>query len=251
MRGMLWKTAAKPVGVVLLFYFHHLKITSNGQIGRASSLLLHLHSCLILSHCRSLAWRESRFSACRGRCISTPEWILIRMKLWSKCGWRWSLSRCCTPSPSTSCPASAPRTSAAPPIRTCMSEPQRATPLSTSPVAAHPHVSSRRVKELSHHFSEMNPVRQKWIYTFFMYPFLSGDRVDGKPPAKLSSPLEAAAAVLNDFTYFTYCVERWRFRHRWRDLIFFLITSLSVVVDTLKNAAKQTLIHQLFRLLRY
>ncbi|XP_056890702.1 uncharacterized protein mslnb isoform X1 [Takifugu flavidus] len=35
------------------------------------------------------------------------------------------------------------------------------------------------VKELSHHFSEMNPVRQKWIYTFFMYPFLSGDRVDG------------------------------------------------------------------------
>ncbi|CAF98123.1 unnamed protein product [Tetraodon nigroviridis] len=36
-----------------------------------------------------------------------------------------------------------------------------------------------RVKELSHHFSEMNPVRQKWIYTFFMYPFLSGDGIDG------------------------------------------------------------------------
>lgn len=35
------------------------------------------------------------------------------------------------------------------------------------------------VRELSHHFSEMNPVRQKWIYTFFMYPFLSGDRVAG------------------------------------------------------------------------
>ncbi|KAM7419684.1 hypothetical protein PAMA_016664 [Pampus argenteus] len=35
------------------------------------------------------------------------------------------------------------------------------------------------VKELSHHFSEMNPVRQKWIYTFFMYPFLSGGRVAG------------------------------------------------------------------------
>ncbi|KAM9857099.1 uncharacterized protein ACBR49_000773 isoform 2-T2 [Aulostomus maculatus] len=35
------------------------------------------------------------------------------------------------------------------------------------------------VKELSHHFSEMDPVRQKWIYTFFMYPFLSGDRVAG------------------------------------------------------------------------
>ncbi|XP_074485882.1 uncharacterized protein LOC141764496 isoform X2 [Sebastes fasciatus] len=35
------------------------------------------------------------------------------------------------------------------------------------------------VRELSHHYSEMNPVRQKWIYTFFMYPFLSGDRVAG------------------------------------------------------------------------
>ncbi|XP_028290266.1 uncharacterized protein mslnb [Gouania willdenowi] len=35
------------------------------------------------------------------------------------------------------------------------------------------------VKELSHHYSEMSPVRQKWIYTFFMYPFLSGDRVSG------------------------------------------------------------------------
>lgn len=207
MRGMLWKTAAKPVGaVLLLFYFQHPKITSNEQISRPSSLLPHLHSCLILSHCRSPAWREFRFSACRGRCTSTPKWILIRMKLWSKCGWRWSLSHCCTPSPSTSCPASAPRTSAAPPTRTCTPEPQSKTPL-TSPVAAHPHVSSRRVKELSHHFSEMNPVRQKWIYTFFMYPFLSGDRVDGKPPARLPSPLEAATAVINDFTYFNYHVE--------------------------------------------
>ncbi|MED6255604.1 hypothetical protein ATANTOWER_011869, partial [Ataeniobius toweri] len=35
------------------------------------------------------------------------------------------------------------------------------------------------VRELSHYYSEMNPVRQKWIYTFFMYPFLSGDRVAG------------------------------------------------------------------------
>ncbi|KAM7009687.1 uncharacterized protein LKV04_001626 [Tautogolabrus adspersus] len=35
------------------------------------------------------------------------------------------------------------------------------------------------VQELSHHYSEMDPVRQKWIYTFFMYPFLSGDRVAG------------------------------------------------------------------------
>ncbi|XP_051242473.1 uncharacterized protein mslnb isoform X21 [Dicentrarchus labrax] len=35
------------------------------------------------------------------------------------------------------------------------------------------------VRELSHHYSEMNPARQKWIYTFFMYPFLSGDRVAG------------------------------------------------------------------------
>lgn len=45
---------------------------------------------------------------------------------------------------------------------------------------SHPRVSSCRVKELSHHFSELNPVRQQWIYTFFMYPFLSGDRIDGK-----------------------------------------------------------------------
>lgn len=36
-----------------------------------------------------------------------------------------------------------------------------------------------RVGELSQYFSEMNPVRQKWIYTFFMYPFLSGERVTG------------------------------------------------------------------------
>lgn len=45
---------------------------------------------------------------------------------------------------------------------------------------SHRPLSSRRVKEISHHFSEMDPVRQKWIYTFFMYPFLSGDRVNGK-----------------------------------------------------------------------
>ncbi|XP_076003783.1 uncharacterized protein LOC142996666 isoform X2 [Genypterus blacodes] len=35
------------------------------------------------------------------------------------------------------------------------------------------------VRELSHHFSEMDPARQKWIYTFFMYPFLSGDGIAG------------------------------------------------------------------------
>lgn len=35
------------------------------------------------------------------------------------------------------------------------------------------------VREISHYYSDMNPVRQKWIYTFFMYPFLSGDRVAG------------------------------------------------------------------------
>ncbi|XP_016374028.1 uncharacterized protein LOC107713080 [Sinocyclocheilus rhinocerous] len=29
------------------------------------------------------------------------------------------------------------------------------------------------VKELSQHFSGLDPVRQKWIYAFFMYPFLS------------------------------------------------------------------------------
>ncbi|KAM6971843.1 uncharacterized protein FYW47_003988 [Aplochiton taeniatus] len=31
------------------------------------------------------------------------------------------------------------------------------------------------VRELSQHFSELDPVRQKWIYMFFMYPFLSAD----------------------------------------------------------------------------
>ncbi|KAM3623866.1 uncharacterized protein V6R79_016463 [Siganus canaliculatus] len=35
------------------------------------------------------------------------------------------------------------------------------------------------VRELSRHYSEMNPVRQKWIYSFFMYPFLADDRVAG------------------------------------------------------------------------
>ncbi|KAL6111018.1 mslnl [Pungitius sinensis] len=35
------------------------------------------------------------------------------------------------------------------------------------------------VREFSLHYSEMEPVRQKWIYSFFMYPFLSGDRVAG------------------------------------------------------------------------
>nr|XP_057946646.1 uncharacterized protein LOC131140343 isoform X1 [Doryrhamphus excisus] len=35
------------------------------------------------------------------------------------------------------------------------------------------------VKELSHHFSEMIPERQKWIYSFFMYPFLSREGVSG------------------------------------------------------------------------
>lgn len=45
---------------------------------------------------------------------------------------------------------------------------------------SHHPISSSRVREISHHFSEMDPVRQKWIYTFFMYPFLSGDRVAGK-----------------------------------------------------------------------
>lgn len=40
--------------------------------------------------------------------------------------------------------------------------------------------SSSRVRELSRHFSDMDPVRQKWIYTFFMYPFLSGPDVAGR-----------------------------------------------------------------------
>lgn len=146
---------------------------------------LHLRHQLIVSHYRNPAWRESRFSAWRGPCISTPQWILIKMKLWSKCGWRSSLSHCCTPSPSTFCPASAPRTSAAPPTRLCRcrpAEPPSAPycPRSTLCLL----MSSCRVKELSHHFSEMNPVRQKWIYMFFMYPFLSGDGIDGKHPVQ-------------------------------------------------------------------
>ncbi|XP_061534693.1 uncharacterized protein LOC133403640 [Phycodurus eques] len=35
------------------------------------------------------------------------------------------------------------------------------------------------VKELSQHFSEMIPARQKWIYSFFMYPYLSRNGVNG------------------------------------------------------------------------
>ncbi|XP_072319753.1 uncharacterized protein [Eucyclogobius newberryi] len=35
------------------------------------------------------------------------------------------------------------------------------------------------VQELSEHFSDMDPVRQKWIYDFFMFPFLSRDNVAG------------------------------------------------------------------------
>ncbi|XP_036388707.1 uncharacterized protein mslnb [Megalops cyprinoides] len=36
------------------------------------------------------------------------------------------------------------------------------------------------VKELSLHFSNMDPVRQRWIYMFFMYPFLAGNGAAGK-----------------------------------------------------------------------
>ncbi|KAL2086518.1 hypothetical protein ACEWY4_017577 [Coilia grayii] len=35
------------------------------------------------------------------------------------------------------------------------------------------------VRELSHHFSAMDSSRQKWIYMFFMYPFLSDNRTAG------------------------------------------------------------------------
>ncbi|KAM9493001.1 uncharacterized protein ACWYII_004701 [Salvelinus alpinus] len=42
------------------------------------------------------------------------------------------------------------------------------------------------VEELSDHFSEMDPVRQRWIYTFFMYPFLSGERAGCVRPGENS-----------------------------------------------------------------
>ncbi|XP_048104076.1 uncharacterized protein LOC125297681 [Alosa alosa] len=35
------------------------------------------------------------------------------------------------------------------------------------------------VSEMSEHFSGMDPVRQNWIYMFFMYPFLSDNRTAG------------------------------------------------------------------------
>ncbi|KAJ3615290.1 hypothetical protein NHX12_018858, partial [Muraenolepis orangiensis] len=35
------------------------------------------------------------------------------------------------------------------------------------------------VREFSLHFSDLNPARQKWIYSFFMYPFLSGEGIAG------------------------------------------------------------------------
>ncbi|XP_020560196.1 uncharacterized protein LOC101156712 [Oryzias latipes] len=43
------------------------------------------------------------------------------------------------------------------------------------------------VKEFSQHYSEMNPAQQKWIYTFFMYPFLSGDGIYGCADTEESS----------------------------------------------------------------
>lgn len=64
---------------------------------------------------------------------------------------------------------------------------------------SHHPISSCRVRELSYHYSEMNPVTQKWIYTFFMYPFLSGDRVDGKTFTiliKLYNELELIRSLL-------------------------------------------------------
>ncbi|XP_029595979.1 uncharacterized protein mslnb isoform X4 [Salmo trutta] len=42
------------------------------------------------------------------------------------------------------------------------------------------------VEELSDHFSEMDPVRQRWIYMFFMYPFLSGERAGCVRPGENS-----------------------------------------------------------------
>ncbi|XP_023814448.1 uncharacterized protein LOC110013628 [Oryzias latipes] len=35
------------------------------------------------------------------------------------------------------------------------------------------------LRELSYHHSELTPAQQKWIYTFFMHPFLSGEGVQG------------------------------------------------------------------------
>ncbi|XP_070965378.1 uncharacterized protein [Oncorhynchus clarkii lewisi] len=42
------------------------------------------------------------------------------------------------------------------------------------------------VEELSDHFSEMDPIRQRWIYMFFMYPFLSGERAGCVRPGENS-----------------------------------------------------------------
>ncbi|XP_057188180.1 uncharacterized protein mslnb [Triplophysa rosa] len=43
------------------------------------------------------------------------------------------------------------------------------------------------VRELSQHFSSLDPFRQKWIYSFFMYPFLSRNTTSGCVDAEVSS----------------------------------------------------------------
>ncbi|XP_073716201.1 uncharacterized protein mslnb isoform X2 [Misgurnus anguillicaudatus] len=43
------------------------------------------------------------------------------------------------------------------------------------------------VRELSQHFSHLDPVKQKWIYSFFMYPFLSRNTSSGCVDPEVSS----------------------------------------------------------------
>ncbi|KAA0721626.1 hypothetical protein E1301_Tti023053 [Triplophysa tibetana] len=43
------------------------------------------------------------------------------------------------------------------------------------------------VRELSQHFSGLDPFRQKWIYSFFMYPFLSRNTTSGCVDSEVSS----------------------------------------------------------------
>ncbi|XP_073670562.1 uncharacterized protein mslnb isoform X2 [Paramisgurnus dabryanus] len=43
------------------------------------------------------------------------------------------------------------------------------------------------VRELSQHFSHLDPVKQKWIYSFFMYPFLSRNTSSGCVDPEASS----------------------------------------------------------------
>ncbi len=132
---------------------------------------------------RCLSCSAPVWPACR-------SWICREASVWtritsSKHGWTSSSLLCCRPSPETSSHASATETSAAAPTRLCTKAFKKTR--SWFPCACvcciydclYLFCCVYSVKELSQHFSGLDPVRQKWIYSFFMYPFLSRNTSSG------------------------------------------------------------------------